>query len=114
MPSSKDTSLAITAGLLGGITGVVIYAALAVFALALSGGVITVLWSWFITPTLTTYQLPWLQAMGVMLAIRYVWPTSKIIPTPEGKPVGLFERLARMLLSAGVALVLGWLIKSIL
>lgn len=116
MPSPKDqaTTIVIAAGLVGGIVGVAVYTALAIFSIVVSGGVLAVLWSWFIAPTLTTYQLPWAQAIGVMLTVRYIWPLTRNAKENSGTLYAdLFERTIRILVSAGVALALGWITKSI-
>lgn len=98
--------LLIIGAVLGSIAGVT---ALLVLRVILSGWVLSVLWGWFLVPTLDLPQISIVQALGISLVIGYLTHQYIDCQKPERKKSEEIAAGIIMLIYPLIALFIGWI-----
>ena len=90
----------------------VILVALFVFTSLFRGYILSVLWGWFMVPTLGLPRLSVVQAIGIAIVVSFLThQDTSYIPKKERKRSG-WESLGVVILYPLIALLFGWVVHQ--
>lgn len=75
-----------------------------------SGYVLSVLWRWFVVPSLDAPALSVGYAIGIMIVVGYLTQTDEASKKQESLSAMLAEGIARAALRPALALLFGWVV----
>lgn len=93
---------------------VVMVIVLTAVVLLMDGFVMMKLWGWFLTPILNIKAISYIEAMGLVTLIRFVWKNYVFTPKIEDPTQEIIKGVAFVFVAPWFTLLIGYVLKSLM